>query len=69
VPANHLLIGQAALALGIPEHTLRRLCDRGVIDVPRLGPYRVFPVDRLDAYRKALRDAGYTALVGGGAAR
>lgn len=55
----NLLIGQAALALGVPESTLRALTDRGVLVVPRVGPYRVFPADRLDAYRAALARAGY----------
>lgn len=58
---SNLLIGAASVALGVPEHTLRRLCDRGEIEVPRVGRYRVFPADRLDSYRRALERGGHVA--------
>ena len=51
-------MGEAAVLLGVPESILRKLVNSGVIDVPRVGPYRVFPGDRLDEYREALRRAG-----------
>ena len=55
---NHL-IGAAAVALGVPEHTLRKLTDSGVIDAPRVGRYRVFPADRMGDYRRALEQGGH----------
>lgn len=56
---KNLLIGVAALSLGISESALRRACNAGVIDVPRVGNIRVFPTDRLDEFRKSLEAAGY----------
>ena len=56
---KNLLIGQAALALGVPESTLRALTDNGTLAVPRVGRMRVFPADKLDVYRRTLERAGY----------
>lgn len=42
-----VLIGEAAVVLGIPESTLRRLCDDGAIQAQRVGRYRVFRRDAL----------------------
>lgn len=56
---RNLLISEAAVRLGIPESTLRAACNKGVIQVPRVGTIRVFPFDRLDEFHRALTSAGY----------
>ena len=56
---EHVLIGEAADRLDLPVHTLRRACDAGVLDVPRAGLVRLFPVDELESYRRKLAAAGY----------
>lgn len=61
---EQVLIGEAADRLGLPAHTLRRACDAGVLDVPRAGLVRVFPVDELETYRRQLAAAGYLGRVG-----
>lgn len=60
---SNLFIGQAAVQIGIPQWQLRKLADAGVIDVPRVGRTRVFPADRIDDYRKTLREAGHLPAV------
>lgn len=54
-----MLIGAAAVALGVQESTLRRLIDNGTLVVPRAGRYRLFEADRLDEYRGVLETGGY----------
>ena len=50
-----MFIETAALALKVPESELRRLCNLGVLDVPRAGRTRLFPSDRIEDYRRAIR--------------
>lgn len=61
---ENLLIGTAAIRLGVCESTLRRACNAGVIDVPRAGVVRLFPLTQLSHYREQLRQAGYLDDIG-----
>lgn len=61
MPGDTLLIGEAAVRLGVPESALRRLCNAGVVTVPRVGRYRVFPVEQLPAIADAIRRTGFHA--------
>lgn len=56
MPDGALFIGAAAVAIGVPESQLRRLCDEGVITPPRVGRNRLFPCDRIEEFRKAIGD-------------
>lgn len=53
-----LLIGEAAVRLGVPESRLRKAVRNGTIAVSTIGPYRSFPVADLPALRAALVEAG-----------
>lgn len=50
-----MFIGAAAVALGVPESRLRRLCREGVISPPLAGRTRLFPSDRIEEFRQAIR--------------
>lgn len=54
-----LTLGEAADALGAQTWRLRRLHDRGLIELPKVGRNVVVPRERLDEVGEALNRAGY----------
>jgi hypothetical protein len=57
--ARLIPISNVALAVGVSETRLRTLCDKALIPFERVGPWRVFRTQDLDAIRKACVNAGY----------
>jgi hypothetical protein len=60
-----LTVGAVARRYGIPPWMVRRVYERGLLpEPPRVGAYRVVPVDDLPRLEAALRGAGYLPPAG-----
>lgn len=59
---RHFTLGKLALLLGVQEHQLRQLANRGKVPHSRAGRFRLFKESDLPKIRQACVDAGFLDL-------
>lgn len=57
--SEYLLIGAAAVALGVGESLLRKAARKGIVPAKQIGHYRAFRRSDLPVIRERLIAAGY----------